>query len=151
MANPFPFTAGQVLTAAQLNGIGEYVDYTPTYTNFTLGNGTVTARYARVQDIVVFYVRVVLGSTSSVTGQIQVSLPVTSSSNLTRQSSMVNFLDAGTANFTGVATWLSTTTVALNAILASGTYASATTTSSTIPFTWTTSDEFEFTFVYEAA
>ena len=151
MANPFPFTAGQVLTAAQLNGIGEYVDYTPTYTNFTLGNGTVTARYAQVQDIVVFYVRVVLGSTSSVTGQIQVSLPVTSSSNLTRQSSMVNFLDAGTANFTGVATWLSTTTVALNAILASGTYASATTTSSTIPFTWTTSDEFEFTFVYEAA
>ena len=151
MANPFPFTAGQVLTAAQLNGIGEYVDYTPTYTNFTLGNGTVTARYARVQDIVVFYLRVVLGSTSSVTGQIQVSLPVTSSSNLTRQSSMVNFLDAGTANFTGVATWLSTTTVGLNAILASGTYASATTTSSTIPFTWTTSDEFEFTFVYEAA
>jgi len=29
MANPFPFTAGQVLTAAQMNGIGETTSFTP--------------------------------------------------------------------------------------------------------------------------
>jgi len=27
MASPFPFTSGQVLTAAQLNGIAELTDY----------------------------------------------------------------------------------------------------------------------------
>ena len=45
MANPFDFSAGAVLTAAQLNQIGDYESWTPTLTNITLGNGTVNAHY----------------------------------------------------------------------------------------------------------
>ena len=53
MANPFPFTAGQVLTAAQMNGIGEAtIAYTPTISNGTLGNGTMSAYYSRVNKLV---------------------------------------------------------------------------------------------------
>jgi len=58
MASPFPFTSGQVLTAAQLNGIGETTTYTPTiavtggsgYT-FTLNQGY----YAQVNDLYVLW------------------------------------------------------------------------------------------------
>jgi hypothetical protein len=67
MASPFPFTSGQVLTAAQLNGIGETTSYTPTV-SFTGGSGyTYTlnnAYYAQVNDLYVvwFSVAVTAGS-----------------------------------------------------------------------------------------
>jgi hypothetical protein len=50
--------------------------YTPTYTNLTLGNGTVTARYAESGDFVWIYVLLVWGSTTSITGAIEISTPV---------------------------------------------------------------------------
>jgi hypothetical protein len=79
MANPFPFTAGQVLTAAQLNGIGEaWTTYTPAITQGVGVTSTVQrAKYARVNKLI--FVSVSLACTSAGTGGnvISVTLPVT--------------------------------------------------------------------------
>jgi hypothetical protein len=54
-----------------------YTTWTPTYTNFTLGNGTLVARYGTSGKFVQFTFAVQLGSTSSVSGQIRFTLPKT--------------------------------------------------------------------------
>jgi hypothetical protein len=82
MANPFPFVAGEVLTAADMNGIGEWTSYTPVLTattNPTLGTGsTATGSYARVQNLIVYKYFVQFGTSgiSVGTGNYKISLPV---------------------------------------------------------------------------
>lgn len=114
----------------------EWITYTPTFTNFTLGNGTVTAKYVQVGKLVTVSVQVTLGSTSSVsaTGGIQLSLPVAY---------------ASTARFTGTArmsvgsTFLGTLIASGgNAVVyvnnVSGTYETVTLTTNAIPGSWAT-------------
>lgn len=72
------WAVGQTVTAGQLN---TYVaqtasTWTPTWTNVTVGNGTVVSFYARAGAIIVAQMRFTLGSTSAVSGAIQFSLPV---------------------------------------------------------------------------
>ena len=77
MASPFPFTSGQVLTAAQLNGIGETTTFTPSWSaGFTPGNAVENWSYTRVQNMVIVNGGTTLGSTSSHTGTIDLTLPV---------------------------------------------------------------------------
>ena len=52
MANPFDFTAGNTLTAAQLNQIGDFESFTPSWTNVTVGNATQQGKFAQVNEIV---------------------------------------------------------------------------------------------------
>lgn len=54
--------------------LGNYTAYTPTYSNFTLGNGTVTAKYCQVNDFVHVIGSIVLGSTSAITGTLGISM-----------------------------------------------------------------------------
>jgi hypothetical protein len=56
-------------------GPGIWQDYTPTLTNVTLGNGTITGRYMSVGDLVRGVVRLAFGSTTSVSDIIRVSSP----------------------------------------------------------------------------
>ena len=150
MANPFPFVAGSVLTAAELNGIGESVAFTPTFTNFTLGNGTATASYVLVNKLCFMTVKVTLGSTSSVTGVITVGLPFTAASSiLYGDNAVIN--DSGTANFVGFVYQGSTTQLNLVLQNVAATYATRVSTSATVPMTWTTNDAFNITHVFEVA
>lgn len=52
-----------------------WTTYTPTVTGFTLGNGTSTHRWMKVGDLIFTKHRLVLGSTSAVTGWINIALP----------------------------------------------------------------------------
>lgn len=74
------FAAGQILTAAQLNGLATWegwTAFTPTYTNVTLGTGpTNVARYSRVGRLIRAEYSLTLGTGGSVTGTIVCSLPV---------------------------------------------------------------------------
>ena len=65
MANPFDFSSGAVLTAAQLNQIGDFETFTPSFQNITLGNGTVQGRFAEVNEVVFWQVFFDAGSTTS--------------------------------------------------------------------------------------
>ena len=152
MANPFPFVAGQVLTAAQLNGIGEAATaFTPTFTGYTRGNGTSQSYYTRVNKLVFVSCFETLGTTSAVTGTIAMTLPVTAS----RQSSIP--VSRGYIEDTGVQLYWatifpqSTTKVQVFTDATGGTYASNGGVSSTVPMTWGNLDNFGFAFVYEAA
>ena len=154
MANPFPFVAGSVLTAAQLNGIGEAATaYTPTTTNFTLGNGTATYAYTRVNKLVFVKGTITFGSTSAFTGTPTFTFPVTATAQYANQNSLgdVFILDSGTAGYRGLCTSESTTVFSLAVGNLFGGWTTTTGLSATVPMTWTTNDSVRFTLIYEAA
>ena len=135
-----------VLTAASgestgLKWAGAVTAWTPTFTNFTLGNGSINyAQYAKVGKIVQFELRVTLGSTSVMGTDPYFTLPFgqTSGTN-THITNML--LDAGTNAFIGISDiinnlcYLSWQRVDATAVFAVGVTA-------TTPFTWTTNDRF---------
>jgi hypothetical protein len=136
-------------------GLGAWTTWTPTFTNFTLGNGTVIAYYKQYGKLVVGQIRVVLGSTSSVTGIISISIPITHSNNYASNPD-VGFgrnLDdnLGTAYRSFVDIDLTNDRFRIFSDNVASTYATLGGVSGTIPFTWTTSDAFSFSFAYEAA
>ena len=130
---------------------GAWQSYTPTFTNFTLGNGVITlAKYVQIGRTVTVKVLVTLGSTSSVTGRIGFSLPVTAiSENLDRNIATAH-LSAGGVVGQGYVVLGTTTRADLNAQLASSTYVTGTSTGSAIPGTWAISNVWSTQFAYEA-
>lgn len=126
--------------------------YTPTFSNLTLGNGSINAFYERIGSYIVFNFHLSFGSTTSVTGLIGIGLPFTSAAGTSSRSNInVTLGDTGTNSFQG---WgfiaESSTTVNLYALNVAGTYSSwaAAPTSATVPFTWTTNDEIYGTGIY---
>jgi hypothetical protein len=151
MANPFPFVAGDVLTAAELNGIGEAAtSFTPTITGYTRGNGTTTAGYVRVNKLVYLYVREVLGSTSSITGALGITLPINAVS-IAALSGWCMLGEAGVTVHVGFTRPTGGGTVEFEACNAALSYVRVAAISSTVPFTWASGDFFQFGLTYEVA
>ncbi len=116
-----------------------WTSYTPTWGGVTLGNGTKSGSYFRHGSLCFFAAQLSFGSTTAVTAEVSVSTPFTMA-DAGRFSLSVLLYDAGTAWLPGASAPSSTTAITVRAILASGTYASTATMSSTVPFTWTTGD-----------
>ena len=151
MATPFPFTTGQLLTAAQMNSIGEAgTSFTPTWSGYTRGNGTTIAKYVRVNKLVYVYVEETLGSTSSVTGELILTLPLTAADAVSANGQIL-FRKPGTVANPGGYLPLTTTTISLRIFSVSGLTVALGTTSSTAPFTWATGDKIICTVTFEAA
>jgi hypothetical protein len=151
MANPFPFVASTVLTAAQLNGIGEYTAFTPSFTNFTLGNGTVAFRFGRVQEFVHVIGRIVLGSTSSVTGNMTIAPPVAMSGmpSGTTVIGQTFVVDSGAGEQIGLLL-TNGTNIFVQAMNVAATYPTNVGFTSTVPFTWAVNDSINISCIYEA-
>jgi len=131
---------------------GAWDSYTPTLTNITLGNGTLVGDYWRAGRGVFFKVKLTFGSTTSVSGQMVVGLPVAYADGNDIETAVALMYDASAvARYVGKVQAITTTTVAANAINSSATYLTETTSSSTIPFTWTTSDILIVAGFYESA
>ena len=97
MATFGTFTAGQVLTAAELNGAGAWQDYTPSWTQSATISKTVNwARYTQLNKLVIGSVKMTATSAGTATNKILVGLPVGASSNNFVMGSMVYF-DTGTS------------------------------------------------------
>jgi hypothetical protein len=151
MANPFPFVAGDILTAAELNGIGEVTTYTPTLTNLTLGNGTMSANYVRVQNYVWGQIKLNFGSTTVMGSTPTFSLPVTGATVLGDITSHVYLLDSGVAFYLASAL-TSTTAITPIAVNTAGTYlTNSSNFTATVPFTWATNDFISISFSYRTA
>lgn len=134
---------------------GVWKTWTPTWTNLTLGTGAVTATYTQVGKIVFFHLKLVWTSTTSIGGNVSVSLPVTAatySNNFFEIAHGTAYDQSANTGYTLVGSMTSTTAMQLFTINAAAS-ASATwnNTTSTVPFTWTTSDEIMLTGFYEAA
>ena len=148
MATPFPFNSGQVLTAAQMNSIGEAIAFTPTITSggtFTIGNGTLSGRYMRVNTLVVVEYLLVWGSTTTDTGtaEWQFSVPVAVGGSTIAGGGGGIILDAGATYYRCTAALASGKVVfqgndSGNRIL------------KTVPMTWAANDVLQAVISYEA-
>lgn len=128
--------------------------WTPTLTNLTLGNGTVTALFVREGlDTIHYRFRFILGSTSAVGTAPRFSLPVAAHANYVAFFPMgwANLLDAGTNNFPAKANISALTDVVFESFNAAGTSLISATVTATSPFTWTASDELVAAGTYQAA
>lgn len=145
------FASGDVVDAADLNTIaGAWTSFTVTLTNATLGSGgTSTGFYKKIGRLIVYRVQITFGTSPSITGEIRVDLPVTAASSIGVHQILMQ--DASPATSYPGTPSLTTTYVGLRAMNSAGTYASATATSSTIPFTWAANDEIRLSGAYESA
>jgi hypothetical protein len=145
-------TLGDAIDTSVGTGLLAWTAYTPTFTNFTLGNGTIDFAYAQLGKTVNVRGRVILGSTSVIGSSPQFSTPVTAAAAGGRPNvGHAKYTDTGAATYPGGVLLLSTTNFQLIVFLASGTYAQSTAPSATVPFTWITTDEWLVNITYEAA
>lgn len=131
-----------------------WVAWTPTFTNLTLGTGSTTSTfYSRIGKTIVAQGYVNLGTTPTVSGQIQLTLPVDHASS--NRSSVVGQLllrdfSPGTSYVGNVTlTGSAPAKMSLQALNSAGTYLTASSQSATVPFTWADSDFFSFTIMYQ--
>jgi hypothetical protein len=143
MANEFPFSAGAVLTAAQINTIGAWETWTPTVN----WSGTASnAKFCQVNGLVFCKMKFVLDATPS--GDLTISQPVVEEAG-----------ESVTGTINGGYVWDSTDDEAYAvAGFMSGTNIKLATTdkdpqenvSASHPFTWASSDQFRFLMIYQA-
>lgn len=150
-------TDAAVTPAKLLAGTGTgwaWQTWTPTFTNLTVGNGTLTAFYIQTGKTVICRIRFSLGTLSSISGSISFTVPVTASAGVAAvQTSLgvVHYDDVGVAGYTGSFDLLSTTSVALYVGGAAGTYVNSVPANATVPLAFSTGDFFSGIFIYEAA
>ena len=146
MATLGTFVSGQVLTAAELNAIGETVSYTPTLTNFTAS--TVACAYLQVNDLVfVTYYFTVSGVTSYPTFTVPTGLNI----GFVPTNQTGSFFDVGAGFYVNLVRYASATSVYFTSMYSAGTYATEGGVSSTAPFTWASGDVIEGGFWYRKA
>jgi hypothetical protein len=150
MANPFPFVAGEILTAAELNGIGEYTAYTPTFNNLTVGNGTLNFKFAQVNEFVHVVGILTFGSTTSITGVPNFTFPVVEEDFVQIFQGFATLSDANVNDYLGFVYRASSENRLLTMNVAS-TYPAGAYVGPTVPFTWTTGDAIRVNVIYKAA
>ena len=142
----------------QINGKlttpGAWTTYTPTFYGLTLGNATGEVRYTQIGKLVVVFGGIVLGTTSSITGPTDMTLPIT-------QRNFATFIPFGVSMYydttgannlsLGTMIGLGNSVVRFITTATNSAYATQTEVSSTQPFTWTTGDQLIFHLMYEAA
>jgi hypothetical protein len=142
-----------VADSAQATGLkwaGLWQSFTPTLQNITLGNGTATARYAKIGKTVFVYFNFVFGSTSAITSLPNFDLPITASYVLDNGPTWCNLKDSGTSDALGMV-YLNNTKCYFQTINTAGTLAVPAGINATSPFTWTTNDSITAEFFYEVA
>jgi hypothetical protein len=137
-------------TATGLKYEGTITSWTPSFTNASIGNGTVVAEYQRVGNLIFCYIQFTLGSTSTVTGDVNFTLPIGSSK---RPYNTGNgwYLDAGVTT-AGGSIELAGSNGYFRVSETGSTYLNVTRTfTSAIPWTWGTNDIMAAYFYYEVA
>lgn len=137
-------------------GAAAWPSWTPTWTNLTIGNAVVTAKYVQIGKLVMCRLDVVFGTTTSISGDVRFSMPVTratygGTSGIAQLGVLSAYDVSVTTAVQGCVINISTTEAMIRIQTAGGTYVNLVALSSTVPFTWATSDEIHTEFFYEAA
>ena len=148
-----------VLNSSLGTGAGElgaaWQSWTPTWTNLTVGSGTLSAKYVQIGKTVHFRIIFVYGSGSSVGSNPTFTLPVTHVSYTTPGSYLQigygECYDVGVASYNTAIRLNSTTVCQLYVLNGSTTVVQPTAITSTSPFTWASGDGFAIQGTYEAA
>ena len=146
-------TADIATNTADIAAMGVWTDYSPTWGYLTVGNGTSTGRYTKVQDTVSFEARFIVGSTSVISagGSMAASLPFAANParfvtvNALFENIGSNFWP-GRSIFGPGSAWGSLMCYQSNATYSWLQYLTA-----SIPFVWTTNDSIMVYGTYEAA
>lgn len=150
---------GAVTNAKLATGVGQpggaWTAWTPTWTNLTVGNGTVVASYTQIGKTVKVAVSFLLGTTSAIGTAPTINLPVTPKSTATHARAYFGqgeALDAATATYPLIIeSSPGSSTGEIKALGASGTYTNMLNLSATIPMTWGNLDGLVLRLEYEAA
>lgn len=150
MATLGTFTAGQVLTAAELNAIGTWQTFTPVFQFGSVGNGTAAGFYCQVNDLVFIRGEVTLGSTSSVSSGWSLEAPVAADTTIgTENWGTCLYGDASSGQeYFGSMNSAASNRLRFYVWTASNNW---TVTNVTVPFTWATGDVVRWQGVYKAA
>jgi len=146
-----PSGTGTLATEASVAAVGTWLDWTPSATGHTVGNGTVTARYTQVGKLVTFRYLFVLGSTSAISSDFAFSLPVTAAPSNTFLTATGMLYNPGVDIYPAFCFYLDTTTVQVRAGNASSVYNYLASLTASIPFTWFTGNRVAVNGCYEAA
>lgn len=134
---------------------GAWTSYTPTFTNFTIGNGTLVAAYKQVGKIIYARIRFIMGSTSVYGSVPTFTAPVAAASYYATGNNFIGVgyaEDAGnSASNVGFQFGSSSTVITIVAMKTDGMYGSWVGSAGNAPFNWGTGDYFSGEFVYEAA
>ena len=129
--------------------------WTPTWTGLSVGNGPVVARYQQVDKLVNGWLSIAFGSTTSISGSVSFSNPIGFSilynTNANQPVGATQFKDASGGTNIGLTTILTSNRLQIQVYQADSTYLQRVNLSSSIPFTWTSSDRIHVNFQYEAA
>ena len=141
------------LTSTGITGkaFAQWQLWTPTLTNITKGNGNIQSRYIQIGELIVAQFIFVLGSTSAMGTNGEVSAPVTMSSTADNfPIGVCSMIDSGGSLYLGTVLEVGGK-FRPAAHVASATHVTATGTSATVPMTWASGDTLSFTVTYEAA
>jgi hypothetical protein len=155
-------TNDQVLTADSTAATGlkwatpsgatyTYTSWTPTLTNLTLGNGTMSGRYVQIGKFVHATLNLTWGSTTSASGTWEFSSPVTMATPNNTYIGTARILDNGVQNYPGMVLILTNAKLIAFSQYVGNTYSEAANLTATSPFTWTTGDNLAFSITFEAA
>jgi hypothetical protein len=143
------YTAGQILTAADLNLIATWTTFTPSFTGVTIGAGSLnTGQYCRLNNILFIRTKTILGTGGSFTNPV-LTVPDSgvmtgTPTNLWMPSMHGVMIDSGTNSYALSVIHNSTTSLGVYAQTASGTFVTWTSAvSSTVPFTSGVNDYLE--------
>lgn len=152
------WTAGLVdgtpLPAATLNQLGAVSEsFTPTWTSSgtqpSLGNGTLTGRYFRIQKLVFVQTLLICNTTTTFgTGEYRFAVPVTARAGLFGYFSVgtVRVYDqSAVTTYYGQASFYASATTYMNAYIGNSLI------TQTAPMTFASGDEIQMTYWYEAA
>jgi hypothetical protein len=133
-------------------GLLAWTSYTPTFANFTLGNGTISFAYSQVGKVVNVRGIITLGTTSVMGTNPTISTPVTAfTASGGPPVGQCVLSDTGTGAYPSLITLNSTTTFLMYATNTAGTYALRTGLQSNVPFVWTSTDVIYIQATYQAA
>ena len=131
---------------AQLEALGTATAFTPSWTNFTIGNGITDAIYIQIGEMVYVNVYVQLGSTSTMSSNPYFTAPVTIGGGTVRLTSGVGRARIG--SFYWLYPYISAEDIYLYCVNTSGTYAIRNNVTATVPATWGSGDDFQVSLVY---
>lgn len=135
---------------------GAWDTWTPTWSNVTIGNAVVTARYKQVGKTVTCRLSVALGSTTTTSGDIIFSLPVPSIaypgvSGLHPIGTSRYFDVSASVVYIGDVENISTTTSSSRFFSNAGSYSGQILNTGGLPIVWGNGDQWAMSFTYEAA
>lgn len=131
--------SGAVQPQALVAGTGTgwtYQSYTVTWTNLTVGNGTVVARYSQIGKRVHFYIILTFGTTTAISGAVSASLPVPAVASIANLTPIGQAVYSQSGNNQGMCWLTSSTTFTPIVYQVSGTNIVSANLSATVPVTW---------------